>query len=165
MKDISPALRLCLAALFAVLFVLAAIAYLPHISGWIALILVALLLPIPSWQRRLERGYKAVKPFVIVALAVAVFMIAPVNRNHLPTSDTPTTPTVVTQIVTTTVRTTTRTTIEQPLTYILNQSSKKYHLPTCGSVKQMKEENLLTYTGLESELLADGYTPCGNCLP
>jgi len=48
--------------------------------------------------------------------------------------------------------------------YILNTNTKKYHLPYCGSVKQIsvknKEESSLT----AAELEAQGYEPCRNCL-
>lgn len=49
--------------------------------------------------------------------------------------------------------------------YILNTSSKKFHLPTCGSVKQMKDSNKQTYHGTREALIAQGYDPCGNCRP
>lgn len=49
--------------------------------------------------------------------------------------------------------------------YVLNTSTKKFHLPTCASVKQMKEENRELYFGDRQELLDMGYKPCGNCKP
>ena len=49
--------------------------------------------------------------------------------------------------------------------YVLNTSSKKFHLPTCSSVKQMNESNKTTFSGTREELIAQGYTPCGNCNP
>lgn len=50
-------------------------------------------------------------------------------------------------------------------TYILNTNSKKIHYPTCGSVANMKEENKKTVCSTVDELIAQGYTPCGNCKP
>jgi hypothetical protein len=50
-------------------------------------------------------------------------------------------------------------------TYILNKSSKKFHKPTCSSVKQMKESNKRTYTGTRSQVIEMGYSPCGRCNP
>ena len=50
-------------------------------------------------------------------------------------------------------------------TYILNTSSKKFHLPTCSSAENLKEENKETYTGARQELIDQGYTPCGRCNP
>lgn len=50
-------------------------------------------------------------------------------------------------------------------TYILNSKSKKFHLPTCSSVGQMKEANKEEYTGSRDELIAQGYDPCKKCNP
>ena len=49
--------------------------------------------------------------------------------------------------------------------YILNTSTKKFHDPTCGSVKQMKESNKQVYTGSRDEVIAQGYDPCKKCNP
>lgn len=49
--------------------------------------------------------------------------------------------------------------------YILNISSKKIHYPNCKSVAQMKESNKKATTESKEALLAQGYTPCGNCKP
>ena len=46
-----------------------------------------------------------------------------------------------------------------------NSTSKKFHYPDCGSVKQMAEKNKWFYTGTADELIALGYTPCKNCNP
>lgn len=51
------------------------------------------------------------------------------------------------------------------LNYILNKNTKKFHYPDCRSVKQMKESNKGYYTGTREELIARGYSPCGNCDP
>lgn len=50
-------------------------------------------------------------------------------------------------------------------TYILNESSKKFHLPTCDAVKKMKTRNKKTYKGTRSNLTKNGYSPCGMCNP
>lgn len=50
-------------------------------------------------------------------------------------------------------------------TYILNTSSKKFHDPDCGSVSDMSGSNKQKYTGSRSDLLQQGYEPCGNCRP
>ena len=160
MTFLSPLLRRILAALFAVLFVLAAVVYLPHAAGWLALLAVALLLPIPAWQKVRERVLKKAEPFVIVAVALSVFLAAPTDREP-PQPSVPATPS---QTVATTARTT-KTTAEQETTYILNRSSKKFHLPSCANAQTIKEENRRTYTGTESALKQLGYSPCGNCLP
>lgn len=49
--------------------------------------------------------------------------------------------------------------------YVLNTSSKKFHLPTCGGVKDIKEKNRTAVFETRSELLSRGYSPCGNCKP
>lgn len=50
-------------------------------------------------------------------------------------------------------------------TYILNTSSKKFHLPTCGGVGDIKEDNKSEFTGTRAEVVAAGYDPCGRCKP
>ena len=50
-------------------------------------------------------------------------------------------------------------------TYILNTNSKKFHEPSCGSAKQIKEKNKDTFTGTRDQIIAKGYSPCGNCDP
>lgn len=49
--------------------------------------------------------------------------------------------------------------------YIVNTNTGKFHYPSCGSVKKMKESNKMYYTGTRDELIAKGYDPCGNCHP
>ena len=50
-------------------------------------------------------------------------------------------------------------------TYILNTNSKKFHEPSCGSAKRISEKNKDTFTGTRDEIIAKGYSPCGNCDP
>ena len=54
---------------------------------------------------------------------------------------------------------------EEESTYIININTGKFHVPGCYSVKQMKESNKMEYTGSRDELVAEGYSPCGNCNP
>ena len=49
--------------------------------------------------------------------------------------------------------------------YILNTNTKKFHHPTCRSVSQMAEKNKKAVTASRDEIIADGYSPCGNCKP
>lgn len=49
--------------------------------------------------------------------------------------------------------------------YILNTNTKKFHYPSCSSVKQMKESNKKEYTGSRDDLIAQGYDPCKKCNP
>lgn len=61
--------------------------------------------------------------------------------------------------------------IEQPepapagTDYILNTNTKKFHYPTCGSVKQMAEKNKQFYSGNRDDVIAMGYDPCKKCNP
>ncbi len=47
--------------------------------------------------------------------------------------------------------------------YILNTSSKKVHIPTCGSVSTMSDKNKQEYNGTLEDILAKGYQKCGAC--
>ncbi len=49
--------------------------------------------------------------------------------------------------------------------YVLNTNTKKFHYPSCSSVKRMSEKNKGYYTGTRDEVIAMGYDPCGNCHP
>ncbi len=49
--------------------------------------------------------------------------------------------------------------------YILNTNTKKYHLPSCDSAKEIKENNKSTFSGDASSLTEMGYSPCGICKP
>ena len=49
--------------------------------------------------------------------------------------------------------------------YVLNTNSKKFHLPSCGSVTDMNPANRQDYSGSRDLLVASGYTPCGSCKP
>jgi len=52
-------------------------------------------------------------------------------------------------------------------TYVLNTSTKKYHLPTCTHAVNMNDANRFNYTGTPENflLLYADYTPCGTCKP
>lgn len=49
--------------------------------------------------------------------------------------------------------------------YILNTNTKKFHYPSCSSVKQMKASNKKEYIGSRDDLIAQGYDPCKKCNP
>ena len=49
--------------------------------------------------------------------------------------------------------------------YVLNVSSKKFHLPDCSGARDMKKENRQDYSGSREMLLAQGFDPCGSCDP
>lgn len=46
--------------------------------------------------------------------------------------------------------------------YVASKNGTKYHLPWCGSAKQIKEENKIWFATKE-EAEAKGYTPASNC--
>lgn len=50
-------------------------------------------------------------------------------------------------------------------TFVLNTSSKKFHLPDCGSVASIKEKNKESWNGPRDWLIEHGYEPCGSCKP
>lgn len=50
-------------------------------------------------------------------------------------------------------------------TYILNTNTKKFHRPSCASVKQMKESNKKSSSESRDAIIAAGYDPCKKCNP
>lgn len=52
-----------------------------------------------------------------------------------------------------------------PYSYIVNTSSKIFHLPSCPSTEKMKESNKQYSTQTRDELIAQGLKPCGSCKP
>ncbi|MBE5773053.1 MAG: peptidoglycan-binding protein [Clostridiales bacterium] len=50
-------------------------------------------------------------------------------------------------------------------TYVLNTSSRKFHLPWCSSVKSIKPKNYKEYTGTRDEVISMGYDACQKCYP
>ena len=50
-------------------------------------------------------------------------------------------------------------------TYILNTNSKKFHYKNCSNVAKIKETNKSFTNKTRDELIADSYSPCGNCKP
>lgn len=49
--------------------------------------------------------------------------------------------------------------------YIVNTNTGKFHIPSCRSVSQMSEKNKMPTTKTREQLIAEGYSPCGNCKP
>ena len=54
---------------------------------------------------------------------------------------------------------------ENQQTFICNTNTKKFHYPTCSSVKDMKEKNKMEVTASASEVMSMGYEPCKRCNP
>lgn len=55
--------------------------------------------------------------------------------------------------------------ITEGTSYVVNKNSKKFHNPSCDSVKDMKEKNKMYYEGTRDELIQQGYDPCKRCNP
>ena len=49
--------------------------------------------------------------------------------------------------------------------YILNKNTKKFHIPTCASVSDMKEKNKIYFEGSRQDAIDQGYVPCKRCNP
>ncbi|MBR3692467.1 MAG: DNA/RNA non-specific endonuclease [Clostridia bacterium] len=49
--------------------------------------------------------------------------------------------------------------------YILNTSSKKFHLPSCAGAASIKAENRENSADTRQTLIDRGYDPCGTCKP
>ena len=50
-------------------------------------------------------------------------------------------------------------------TYVVNTNSWKFHYPGCSSVSKMKDSNKLVLQTTRDALIAQGYSPCGQCHP
>ena len=50
-------------------------------------------------------------------------------------------------------------------TYVLNTNTMKFHYPKCYSVTQIAPENRQDTTMSREEIIAKGFSPCGNCHP
>lgn len=53
----------------------------------------------------------------------------------------------------------------EEVSYILNTNTKKFHMPSCASVRDTYAKNRENYTGTRENLLNRGYEPCGRCHP
>ena len=49
--------------------------------------------------------------------------------------------------------------------YVLNNNTMKFHRPGCSSVQKISEKNYGESSLSRDELMAQGYSPCGNCDP
>lgn len=49
--------------------------------------------------------------------------------------------------------------------YVLNKSTKRFHLPYCASVADIAEKNREYFSGSRSEVTTRGYSPCKRCNP
>lgn len=49
--------------------------------------------------------------------------------------------------------------------YVLNTNTRKFHLPSCSSVADIRSAYRQDYTGTRADLTAQGYAPCKRCDP
>lgn len=49
--------------------------------------------------------------------------------------------------------------------YVLNTNTKKFHYPDCHSAKKIAAHNYAESNKTRDQLIAAGYSPCGNCDP
>lgn len=49
--------------------------------------------------------------------------------------------------------------------YVLNKNTKKFHLPGCSSVNDIKASNRWDFSGTREEVISKGYIPCKRCYP
>ena len=49
--------------------------------------------------------------------------------------------------------------------FVLNTGTKKFHVPDCSSVADIKDLNKENYEGSREELINQGYEACGRCKP
>ena len=54
---------------------------------------------------------------------------------------------------------------EEKKTYVLNTSSRKFHLPSCSHADSIKEKNRAVVTATRADLIKQGNSPCGSCRP
>ena len=54
---------------------------------------------------------------------------------------------------------------EKAKKYVLNTNTKKFHFPDCDSVYAMHPDNKKEVKAKRSELIEQGYSPCGDCKP
>jgi DNA-entry nuclease len=64
-----------------------------------------------------------------------------------------------------TQQSTTEETMQSGGGYVANMNTKKFHYPSCSSVRQINAENRWDYTGTREELISMGYEPCRKCNP
>lgn len=51
------------------------------------------------------------------------------------------------------------------VSYVINEDTGKFHLPSCRFVKQMNEENRITSSKSRNTLIKEGYEACKVCEP
>lgn len=55
--------------------------------------------------------------------------------------------------------------IPEETSYVLNTNTKKFHLPECSIVGDIKPKNREDFTGSRDDVIARGFVPCKKCNP
>ncbi len=91
---------------------------------------------------------------------------------HTTTTAKPTTIATTRTTAATTIATTIATTVvvvpptqSNARDYVLNTNTKKFHYPNCSSANKISAKNRSEAYCSREELIAQGYSPCGNCHP
>ncbi|MBP5304000.1 MAG: DNA/RNA non-specific endonuclease [Clostridia bacterium] len=88
------------------------------------------------------------------------------GENHAEDTVTEAPKTVKKAVAKTTAKKTTLAPVDtKDATYVGNRNTKKFHKPSCASVKQMKESNRVFFYCQREEVVSQGYVPCKNCNP
>lgn len=96
---------------------------------------------------------------------------AAIAETSAATTQAPTTITTTTQKPTTIAPTPKPTTIavinnnDSSSKYVLNTNTMKFHEPSCGSAAKIHPENREDVTDSRENIIAKGFSPCGNCDP
>ena len=135
---------------------------------------LALMLPIPAWQRIIFRVMKkrtriisAVTAAVLtLILCAAMYRTADVTIS-LPSSagEFPVLHATSTPIPTPEPTPVPTPSPDEPRDFVLNTSRMKIHYPDCLSVEEMAEHNRQSVFAAKNDLMDQGYTPCGRCKP
>lgn len=87
------------------------------------------------------------------------------NNTSSSSTQTTTAPAVVAETNQATAQQDTSSPTSSSSTFILNTNTKKFHLPSCSSIKRMKDSNKKEFSGSRDEVIAQGYEPCKKCNP
>ncbi len=49
--------------------------------------------------------------------------------------------------------------------FVVNKGTRRFHLPDCSSIKDIKPQNKMNYSGERQALIDTGYGPCSRCKP
>lgn len=148
---------------------------------WILLIFFPPVGLIIMWLKQDEINFSKNKKIVMTAIFsvyTVILFIAVINQNHEDAasnnisnvqatyySDSETTSPDNEATQSETMAQNLQTTISEENTFVLNNSTKKFHKQTCSEVEKIKEENKSYYTGTADEVEDMGYSPCGKCNP